>query len=318
MNALRLELTVSPADEGLPVKTLLRQRLELSTNLLRRLKQVPDGILLDGAHVTVRTKVRAGQVLSVLREPDTGRQSPVLPQTGRLDILYEDDDLLVVNKPAGMPVHPSPGHAQDTLANYVRGHYEAQGVRRLFHPINRLDRGTSGLLCIAKTQLCAQRLGAQLQRREIRRTYYALVAGSGLPDRGTIDLPIGRKPGAGIAREVRPDGERAVTHFSVLERRRHAMLLELQLETGRTHQIRVHCSHLGHPVLGDFMYGTEYPWLDGQALHACGLELAHPITGETLSLKAPPPWYFAALLEENPLLRPPIAEPCAAHREERA
>ena len=304
MDSLRTVLVIAPEDAGLPVKTILRQRLGLSTNLLRRLKQVPDGILLDGVHVTVRAEVQAGQVLSVLHEPDTGRESRVTAQEGALDIVYEDSDLLVVNKPAGLAVHPSPGHDGNTLANYVMAHYQAQGLMRMFHPINRLDRGTSGLLCIAKTQMAAQRLGVQLQRREIKRTYHAVVTGGSFPAKGTIDLPIGRRPGKGIARQVRADGERAVTHFRVLQRREHAMLLELQLETGRTHQIRVHCSFLGHPVLGDFMYGEEYDWLDGQALHACRLGFAHPITGEALCFEAPEPWYFDALLEKTVPMQP--------------
>ena len=309
MDALRTELKIAPEDDGLPVKTILRQKMGLSTNLLRRLKQVPNGILLDGIHVTVRATVQTGQVLSILREPDTGRESRVSAQEGALDIRYEDADLWIINKPAGLPVHPSPGHDGGTLANYVMAYYQTQGLNLMFHPINRLDRGTSGLLCIAKTQMAAQRLGVALQRREIKRTYHAVVAGGpGMPASGKIDLPIGRKPGKGIAREVRADGERAVTHFRVLARRNSAILLELQLETGRTHQIRVHTSYLGHPVLGDFMYGEEYDWLDGQALHACRLAFTHPITRAELCFEAPEPWYFAVLLEGNPPRQPEVAE----------
>ena len=309
MDASYITHIVAPEDAGLPVKTLLRQRMGLSTNLLRRLKQTPGGILLEGCPVTVRAEVQPGQVLAVLRQPESGKESRVAAQSGTLDIVYEDADLLVINKPAGMPVHPSPGHDSNTLANFVMGYYQSRGLDLLFHPINRLDRGTSGLICIAKTQIAAQRLGVALQKREIRRTYQAVVAGGpGMPAAGTVNLPIGRKPGVGIAREVRADGERAVTHFRVLERHAHAILLELRLETGRTHQIRVHCSYLGHPVLGDFMYGEEYDWLDGQALHACRLEFAHPITGADLCFEAPAPWYFAALLEGKHPMQPPVAE----------
>lgn len=309
MDALHTELVIGPEDAGLSVKAVLRQRFCLSTNLLRRLKQTPGGILLDGCPVTVRAEVQPGQVLAVLRQPESGKESRVEAQMGALDIIYEDADLLVINKPAGMPVHPSPGHDGGTLANFVMGYYQSRGLSLLFHPVNRLDRGTSGLLCVAKTQMAAQRLGVALQRREIRRTYRAVVAGGpGMPAKCTVDLPIGRKPGVGIAREVRADGERAVTHFRVLQRREHAILLELQLETGRTHQIRVHCSYLGHPVLGDFMYGTEYDWLDGQALHACRLAFAHPITGAELCFEAPEPWYFSALLEKKVPMQPSVAE----------
>ena len=308
MDAPRTTLQIGPEDAGLPVKTILRQRLGLSTNLLRRLKLAPDGILLDGVHVTVRALVQEGQVLSVLCQPDEGCESRVEAQTGQLDIVFEDAHILVINKPAGMAVHPSPGHDGNTLANYVMGYYQSKGLNLMFHPINRLDRGTSGLLIVAKTQMAAQKLGILLQRREIKRTYQAVVAGSGLFAKGTVDLPIGRKPGKGIAREVRFDGERAVTHLQVLQRQKHAMLLELRLETGRTHQIRVHCSYLGHPVLGDFMYGEEYDWLDGQALHACRLDFAHPITGAPLHFEAPAPWYFDALLKKKFPTQPSVAE----------
>lgn len=298
MEEERLEYCLLPEDAGQPVKAVLRRRLGLSTGLLRRLKQTPGGILLAGQPVTVRAEGAAGQVLSILREPDTGRLCRVEPEDGPLDIVYEDGDLMILNKPAGLAVHPSPGHDGGTLGNRVMGYYRRQNQSLLYHPINRLDKGTSGLLCVAKTQLAAQRLGAALQRREIHRTYHALVAGTGLPASGTIDLPIGRCPGKGISREVRPEGERAVTHFRVLDRRARGMRLELRLDTGRTHQIRVHCAFLGHPVLGDFMYGTELDWLEGQALHSAALALTHPITGEPLAFTAPEPWYFARLLEE--------------------
>ena len=309
MDAAYVQVIISAEEAGTNVKTVLRQRFGLSTNLLRRLKQTSGGILLDGAPVTVRAQVQPGQVLAVLKQPDSGKESRVAAQTGALDIIFEDQDLLILNKPAGLPVHPSPGHDGNTLANYVMGYYQSRGLDLLFHPINRLDRGTSGLICIAKTQIAAQRLGIALQKRQIKRTYQAVVAGGpGMPAAGTVNLPIGRKPGVGIAREVRADGEPAGTHFRVLERRAHAILLELRLETGRTHQIRVHCSYLGHPVLGDFMYGEEYDWLDGQALHACRLAFTHPITGADLCFEAPAPWYFAALLEGKHPMQPPVAE----------
>ncbi len=283
-----MELVIAPEDAGLPVKTILRQRMGLSTNLLRRLKQVPDGILLDGVHVTVRAEVQAGQVLSVLREPDTGRENRVDAQEGLLDIVFEDADILVLNKPAGLPVHPSPGHEGSTLANYVMAHYQKQGQTLMFHPINRLDRGTSGLLCVAKTQMAAQRLSQQLQRREIKRTYHAVVSGGSFPARGTIDLPIGRRPGRGIAREVRADGERAVTHFRVLQRRGHALLLELQLETGRTHQIRVQFASRDLPLVGERKYSTlEDPC--EIALWSWRLAFAHPTTGKPMEFTHEPP-----------------------------
>ena len=295
---LRMEYRCTAADEGEEVLTLLRREMGVSTSLLRRLKVTEDGILLDGERVTVRRRVAPGQLLSIRREPDSGREKRVPAQAGPLDIVYEDGDLLLINKPAGLPVHPSPGHFDgDTVGNRVV-FYLAQSQREpTFRAINRLDRGTSGLMTAAKNQLAAQRLAAALSRGELSRRYHAVVEGTGLPDSGTIDLPIGRREGWGIARCVREDGQRAVTHFRLLAENNGRSLLELALDTGRTHQIRVHLSHLGHPVCGDFMYGTEIPGMEGFALCSVRAEVPQPTTGERLYFSIPDPAVFAELME---------------------
>lgn len=292
----RLNLTVAPEDDGAEVYHLLRQRLHLSTALLRRLKTVPDGILLDGAHVTVRVRARAGQILSILPEPEGPRR--VAPEAGPLDIVYEDADLLVLCKPAGLAVHPSPGHEGDTLANYVAAYL---GGESAFHAVNRLDRGTSGLMCVARHKLAAQRLARQVQDGTLRRAYRAVADGVGLPETGVIDAPIGRVAGNGIRRQIAPDGQRAVTRFWRLAEGPCRTLLRLALETGRTHQIRVHLASLGHPVAGDFLYGTELDWLDGFALHSAELTLLQPLSGAPLSFYREPPEYFARILSEPSL-----------------
>lgn len=277
---------------------MLRREFRLSTNLLRQLKTSEAGILLDGRRVTVRQRVAAGQELSILREPDSGKTRRVPPAAGALDIVYEDGDLLILNKPAGLAVHPSPGHRDgDTLGNRVVWHLSRAGQNPTFRAINRLDRGTSGLMTCAKNKLAAQRLEDQLAAGSIRRVYHAVAEGMGLPPEGTVDLPIGRAEGFGIRRCVREDGRRAVTRFRVLGEQNGRTLLELRLETGRTHQIRCHMSHLGFPLCGDFMYGREIEGMTGFALHSCALSLLQPSTGEALSFAAADPESFHCLLE---------------------
>ena len=294
----RLQYLCAPGDEGLEELTLPRRGMHLSTNLLRQLKVTEQGILLDGVRVTARQRVRPGQVLSVLRQPDSGRERRAEPREGPLDIVYEDADLMILNKPAGLAVHPSPGHYDgDTLGNRVVWHLARGGETPTFRAINRLDRGTSGLMTCAKNKLAAQRLEEQLAQKGIRRTYHAVCEGTSLPEHGVIDLPIGRAEGRGIQRQVRADGQRAVTHYRVLAEQNGRTLLAIQLDTGRTHQIRVHFSHLGHPLCGDFMYGRELPGIAGFALHSCAITRTQPPAGRALAFSAPDPAVFARLLE---------------------
>ena len=294
----RVNYICKTEDDGAEVLTLLRRELHISTNLLRQLKVTENGILLDDVRVTVRHTVRPGQTLSILREPDSGKERRVEALEGPLDIVYEDNDLMILNKPAGLAVHPSPGHYDgDTLGNRVVFHLAKNGETPTFRAINRLDRGTSGLMTCAKNKLAAHRLEELLARDGIRRTYHAVCEGVGLPESGTIDLPIGRAEGFGIKRAVREDGQRAVTHYKVLKEQNGRSLLEIQLETGRTHQIRVHFSHLGHPLCGDFMYGREIEGMTGCALHSCAITLTQPPSGAPLAFTVPDPPVFARLLE---------------------
>lgn len=294
----RLDYHCTQADQGLEVLTLLRREFHLSTHLLRRLKAAPDGITLDGNPVTVRRRVTAGQRLSILLEPDSGRIRRVEPVSGPLDIIYEDNDLLILNKPAGLAVHPSPGHYDgDTLGNRVVCYLSHQTEQPVFRAINRLDRGTCGLMACAKHPLAAQRLEKQLTAGRLTRIYRAVAEGTGLSPTGMISLPIGLAEETGIRRCVRPDGQLAVTRFWVEEEASNRTLLRLELETGRTHQIRVHLSHLGYPLCGDFLYGTELPDLPGFALCSCQLSLTQPFTGATLTFSLPLPPFFAQLMK---------------------
>lgn len=292
----RLTLTIDAAREGKDVNTLLRKELRLSGSSVRRAKQQPDGILLDGAPVFTTARVRAGQTLSVA-VGDRAGSDQIAPVPGPLDIRYEDEDLLVVCKDGFTPVHPSQGHHGDTLANRLLAHYAAQGLTAAFHPVNRLDRGTSGLMAVAKHAHAHELLQQQLQAGQLARTYLAVCQGIPAAAAGTIEAPIGRAPGSVLRRMVTPEGAFARTHYQVLQTGRGRSLVRLTLDTGRTHQIRVHLAHLGCPLVGDFLYGEETAELpDRFALHSAAIRLCQPITGVPLALEAPLPPDLAGLL----------------------
>ena len=328
MSARYLTLSITPELAGAEVNTLLRRVLGLSGTVLRRVKWLEDGITLDGVRVNVRCRVREGQTLSVrltssgqspLREePPSGipRAAPLLllshpnplrwasdgvvPAEGPLDIVYEDGDLIVLNKAPGVLVHPGHGHFDDTLGNFLMWHYKQLGDESDFHPVHRLDKGTSGLLAVAKHPHAQEKLKNQLHTGGFRRVYLAVCDGAPPKPAGTVDAPIGPADGSQTAREVRPDGKPARTHYKVLKPCGPRTLLELELDTGRTHQIRVHMAHIGCPLTGDFLYGRENRALIARpALHSARLELAHPITGERLSFAAPLPADMAELIPEE-------------------
>lgn len=297
MAVRRLELAVTPAHAGLRVGQLLRRELALSGAVVRRIKWLPDGILLDGQRVNTRCVPRPGQVLSV-RLSDPERRSGIVPAPGPLDIVYEDPDLIVLNKAAGVPVHPGPGHYSDTICNFLMNYYDQSGCEADVHPVHRLDRGTSGLLVVAKHPHAQEQLKQQLHTPDFRRIYLAVCEGAPQPSAGTIDAPLGPVDGSLVAQQVRPDGKPARTHYETLSRRGPRTLVRLELDTGRTHQIRVHLAHIGCPLTGDFLYGQEAPDLIPRpALHSAQLVLRHPVTGERLELHAELPGDMRKLVE---------------------
>ena len=291
----RLELTITPELAGIKVDTLLKKHLGLSGTVVRRVKWLEDGILVDGLRVNTRFCPVAGQVLSV-RLSDPQRNSGIVPAPGPLDIVYEDEDLIVLNKAAGVSVHPGPGHFDDTLGNFLVYYYESSGQEADFHPVHRLDRGTSGLLVAAKHPHAQELLKRQLHTEDLRRVYLAVCEGVPDPPAGVIDAPLGPKPGSLMEQMVRPAGKPARTKYRVLRRWGDRALVSLELETGRTHQIRVHMAHTGHPLTGDFLYGTEDKALIGRpALHSGYLSFRQPITGERLQFTVPLPEDMARL-----------------------
>ena len=291
----RLALTVTPELAGIKVDTLLKRHLQLSGTVVRRVKWLEDGILVDGRRVNTRFCPAVGQVLSV-RLSDPVRNSGIVPASGPLDIVYEDEDLIVLNKAAGVPVHPGPGHFSDTLGNFLVDYYEKTGQEADFHPVHRLDRGTSGLLVAAKHPHAQEVLKNQLHTPEFRRVYLAVCEGVPAPPSGVIDAPLGPRPGSLMEQMVRPDGKPARTKYGVLRRWGGRALVSLELETGRTHQIRVHMAHIGHPLTGDFLYGTEdQALIPRPALHSGYLSFRHPLTGENMQFSVPLPEDMARL-----------------------
>ena len=295
----RLELPITAELAGTKVDTLLKKRLGLSGTVVRRVKWLPEGILLDGVRVNTRVCPAEGQVLSVqLSDPE--RRSGILPAPGELDIVYEDEDIIVLNKAPGLSVHPGPGHFSDTLGNFLLYYYDQSGQECDFHPVHRLDRGTSGLMAAAKHPHAQEVLKNQLHTEDFCREYLAVCEGVPAPAEGTVDAPLGPKPGSLVEQWVTPEGKSARTHYRVLEENRGRALLHLRLDTGRTHQIRVHMAHLGHPLTGDFLYGTEdHDLIPRPALHSAFLSLRHPVSGEKLDFSLPLPGDMARLLENQ-------------------
>ncbi|MVO98965.1 RluA family pseudouridine synthase [Paenibacillus sp. N10] len=254
---------VPPEEEGFYLKTILHNKLGLSRKLVSRLKQTEQGITVNGRREYISIKVQSGDRIELRMEEEESED--ILPQDIPLEILYEDEHLLIVNKEPGMIVHPTHGHYVNTIANGVVHHWKQRGENVRFRPIHRLDQETSGVLAIAKNPYVHQQISEQMIARTIHKEYLALVHGSVAEDKGTIDAPIDRDPEEPHVRIVTPDGYRAVTHYEVVQRYAGLTLVRLMLETGRTHQIRVHMKHLGHPLLGDKMYGAG----SGEAAEAC-------------------------------------------------
>ena len=285
MSERRLEWVVTQDEK---VDNLLRRELRCSSAVIRTAKGYEDGILLDGVHATTADKARVGQVLSILVSDRT--DGDLVCANGPVDIVYEDDDLLVVNKAAGVAAHPGPGHHDDTLGNFLTHHYKERGVPFVYRPAHRLDRNTSGLMVVARHAHAQELLKGQLHTGDFRRTYLAVCQGVPEKEEGVIEAPIGRADGSVLRREVRPDGADAVTRYKVVSTKQGRSLVRLELETGRTHQIRVHMAWLGHALVGDFLYGEEDPDLIGRtALHSWKLSLTQPLTGEQIELTAPLP-----------------------------
>lgn len=302
---------VTELEEGWLVKTVLQRRLGVSRKLLSRIKLTERGVMLNGERVYISVPVKAGDVVSISLEQEVS--DDILPQPIPFEIVYEDNALLIVNKEPGIIVHPTHGHYMNTLANGVVHYWQAEGERYRFRPVHRLDQETSGIIAIAKNAYIHQHISEQLIAGQVTKKYVALVHGCPQPEAAAIDGPIDRDPLEPHRRIVTEDGYPALTHYEVKScyGQGRGSLVELRLETGRTHQIRVHMTSIGHPLIGDKMYRhpdldklaeserQSIDELDGlierQALHAAELGFRHPLTGEDLVFSASLPADMANL-----------------------
>jgi 23S rRNA pseudouridine1911/1915/1917 synthase len=299
-----LVYVVPPEEEGFILKTVLQKRLMVSRKLLSRIKLTERGITVNGERQYINIKVKAGDRVEIRMEEE--QSEDILPQDIPLHILHEDEHLLILAKNAGIIVHPTHGHYMNTIANGVVYHWQQAGITCRFRPVHRLDQETSGVLAIAKTPYVHQQISEQMIQHQVKKEYLAFVWGQVASPTGTINEPIDRDDDQPHVRVVRPDGYAAVTHYELVKQFSKAALVRIWLETGRTHQIRVHMRHLGHPLLGDKMYtlsqfeehGAELEAsgrLDRQALHAFKLGFVHPGTREWTEFNAPLPADLAGL-----------------------
>ena len=267
-----------------------------SSQIITHLKRTENGILLNGEWGRVRDILHTGDML-IINLIETESSENIIPTNLPLDIVYEDEDILIINKPADMPIHPSQGNYDNTLANAVAYYYQQKGESFTYRCINRLDRDTTGLLIVAKHMYSASLLSEMVAKREIHREYLALATGE-VPKSGTIVASIGRVDGSTIERHVdEAHGDYACTHYKRLIYNNGYSLVSLKLETGRTHQIRVHMKHIGHPLPGDFLYNPDYSVIKRQALHSHRLVFKHPITGESLEFVADLPMDMKKIIE---------------------
>ncbi|QWH41267.1 MULTISPECIES: RluA family pseudouridine synthase [Bacillus cereus group] len=293
MNRFTLKWDIGLAEEGTLVREFLKTK-GISKAALTDIKFRGGAIEVNGQHTSVRHKLQAGEELQVffpVEERSEGMEVEEIP----LCIVYEDDAVLVINKEANMSTIPSREHPSGSVANALLHHYDKQNLASTVHIVTRLDRDTSGLMLIAKNRFVHHLLSRQHQQKGVKRTYEAIVHGTILEEVGTIDAPIGRKADSIIERTVCEDGQRAVTHFRVMESYSDKTHVALELETGRTHQIRVHMAYIGHPLLGDDLYGGRRDVIKRQALHSTSLTFYHPILekGMTFTVSIPEDMQYA-------------------------
>ena len=292
-----IDYIIDEDNAGLRVEQFLRRKRYSGQNL-SEIKRMPKSILVNGVHYYMRQELSAGDHLQV-RICETQNSEKIPPTKLPLDIIYEDEDLLVLNKPAGMPIHPSLNNYTNSMANALAYYFQSQGKPFIFRCCNRLDRNTSGLTIVSKHLVSGSILSDMTKYREVHREYLAIARGSVTPSEGTIQAPLGRKDGTIIERTVDWEhGEDAVTHYKVVKEANGHSLVSLRLETGRTHQIRIHMKYLGYPLIGDYLYNPDMEYMTRQALHSHHMEFTHPITGEHMSFTAPLPEDMARVMQE--------------------
>lgn len=291
-----IEYIIKKEQSGLRIDQFLK-RLGYSSKNLAAIKRMPKSVLVNGEHFYMRQELHEGDHLSiVISETECSEKVP--PTAIPLNIVYEDEDIIVINKPAGMPIHPSLNNYTNSMANALAYYYEQQEKPFIFRCCNRLDKDTSGLTVVAKHLISGNILSSMVKERKFHRQYLAIVRGSVTPSSGTINAPLGRKEGTIIERTVEWEhGETAITHYQVIEEKNGHSLVSLKLETGRTHQIRIHMKHLGFPLIGDYLYNPDMEYMTRQALHSHKIAFSHPITGEAMEFVTPLPEDMKRVLE---------------------
>lgn len=295
-----MEFLVGKSHDGVLLRSYLKGTCAVSSRLLIQLKKRPDGILVNGEHATVRRTLHTGDRV-MIAEQDAVSQDVFEPVDLPFQILFEDEDLLIVDKPPYMPTHPSAGHHGDTLANALTWLFAKRNQPFVFRPVSRLDRNTSGVLTLAKNQYAAARLCEAMLQRQIQKTYYAITDGLPPNREGRLETGTRRAQEFFVLREVCDPAEQeaslTITEYRVCKQWNRHALVELHPLTGRTHQLRVHLAALGCPILGDDLYGRASSRIGRHALHAACVQLMHPRTGQSLAISAPFPPDFHALLQ---------------------
>lgn len=297
--------TVTPDCDGATVQDILRTKLLASDTSLRRAKSIPCGMTIDGIHARSIDVVHTGQIVGlVIDDAAYEVRKEMEPEEGSISVVYEDKDFIVLDKPADLVVHPSPGHKSGTLCNYVAHYFKQSGQPCQPHPVHRLDIGTTGLVVVTKNAYSQHRLQLELHTPKFTRTYLALCKGAFENLSGFVEEPIARLTTAPSTFGIHQDGKYAFTHYKVLcsfslpGSNEAASLVHLQLQTGRTHQIRIHMAHLGHPLLGDKTYGEASDLIARPALHAWRTTLSHPVEQHTMTLFSKVPQDFKNLMPE--------------------
>ena len=292
-----MDHVVTPAEDGMRLSSLLRSVMKVSYSAMKSAKW-DSRILVSGQPRNVDQPVHAGEIVAFIPAADEPVYRPSAYDL-TLSVPYEDEFLMVIDKPAPLPSQSSARQSDHTLENAVYSYFGCP-EHFIYRPVNRLDKGTSGLMVVAKDAHVQHLLQRMLHTEHFTRRYLAVVEGVPSPAAGMIDAPIAKEDAASIRRIVAPEGKPSVTHYEVLDRSASRSIVRLQLETGRTHQIRVHMAHLGCPVCGDFLYGTELPELPGRfALHSCEIDLIHPVTGEPLHIESPLPDAMTSLMQHT-------------------
>lgn len=287
---MKLQYTIKQDDNYFNVKEVIKVYFKISDRLLLRLKNSKN-ILLNNTPTYISKEVSPGDEITVIID-FVEDNSNIVPTKIDLDIIYEDDYYLIINKPAHLPVHPSMLHYANSLSNGVKFYFDSIGLKKKIRPVNRLDKDTSGIVIFAKNEYIQECLVSQMKTKDFQKEYIAVCNGIFKEKSGTINLPIARKPGSIIERCVRTDGDSSITHYEVIQQLDNYAIVKCMLETGRTHQIRVHMSAINHPILGDTLYGKPNSNIDRQLLHAYKVSFIHPIFHKKVEYTAEIPFNF--------------------------